>query len=28
VDGANHAFSWHRALLLDLIAGWLDKVTT
>ena len=25
VDGANHAFSWHRALLLNLIADWLDK---
>ncbi|MGH3402084.1 MAG: alpha/beta hydrolase family protein [Streptosporangiaceae bacterium] len=25
VDGANHAFSWHRALLRDLIAGWLDE---
>lgn len=24
VEGANHAFSWHRALLLNLIAGWLD----
>jgi uncharacterized protein len=25
VDGANHAFSWHRAGLRDLIAGWLDE---
>ncbi len=25
VDGANHAFSWHRAMLCHLIAGWLDK---
>jgi dipeptidyl aminopeptidase/acylaminoacyl peptidase len=25
VDGADHAFSWHRGLLLHLIAGWLDK---
>jgi uncharacterized protein len=25
VDGANHAFSWHRARLRDLIAGWLDE---
>ncbi len=25
VEGANHAFSWHRAGLRDLIAGWLDE---
>jgi len=25
VDGANHAFSWHRAGLRDLIASWLDE---
>jgi uncharacterized protein len=25
VDGANHAFSWHRAGLRDLITGWLDE---
>jgi uncharacterized protein len=25
VDGADHAFSWHRAVLRDLIAGWLDE---
>jgi uncharacterized protein len=24
VEGANHAFSWHRAELADLIAGWLS----
>jgi hypothetical protein len=24
VEGANHAFSWHRAELANLIAGWLD----
>ena len=26
VDGANHAFAWHRAQLRVLIAGWLDEV--
>ena len=26
VQGANHAFAWHRAGLRDLIAGWLDEV--
>lgn len=25
VDGANHAFAWHRAMLCELIAGWLDE---
>src|SRR5262249_23401314 len=25
VEGANHAFSWHRARLRDLIVGWLDE---
>jgi uncharacterized protein len=25
VEGANHAFSWHRAELADLIAGWLSE---
>jgi dipeptidyl aminopeptidase/acylaminoacyl peptidase len=25
IDGANHAFSWHRARLRDLIVGWLDQ---
>ena len=25
VEGANHAFSWHRAELADLIADWLSK---
>jgi len=25
VEGANHAFSWHRAGLRDLIACWLDE---
>ncbi len=25
VDGANHSFSWHRAELRDLIAGWLSE---
>ncbi len=25
VDGANHAFAWHRAQLRVLIAGWLDE---
>jgi pimeloyl-ACP methyl ester carboxylesterase len=25
VEGANHAFSWHRAMLVDLITGWLDQ---
>lgn len=25
VDGANHAFSWHRAMLRKLIADWLDE---
>jgi uncharacterized protein len=25
VEGANHAFAWHRALLVDLIAGWLRE---
>ncbi len=25
VDGANHAFSWHRAGLRDLIADWLNE---
>jgi uncharacterized protein len=27
VGGANHSFSWHRTLLRDLIAGWLDKTS-
>jgi len=26
VDGADHAFSWHRTELRELIASWLDKV--
>ena len=26
VDGANHAFAWHRAQLRVLIADWLDEV--
>jgi dipeptidyl aminopeptidase/acylaminoacyl peptidase len=26
VDGANHAFSWHRTELRELIADWLDEV--
>jgi uncharacterized protein len=26
VEGADHAFSWHRARLRDLIADWLDKI--
>jgi hypothetical protein len=26
VEGANHAFSWHRAELANLIAGWLGAV--
>jgi uncharacterized protein len=25
VDGADHAFSWHRTELRELIAGWLDQ---
>ncbi len=25
VDGANHAFAWHRAALRVLIGGWLDE---
>jgi uncharacterized protein len=25
VDGADHAFSWHRTELGELIAGWLDE---
>jgi uncharacterized protein len=25
VDGANHAFSWHRAWLRDLITDWLNE---
>jgi uncharacterized protein len=25
VDGADHAFSWHRTELRQLIAGWLDE---
>ena len=25
VDGADHAFSWHRTELRELIAGWLDE---
>jgi uncharacterized protein len=25
VEGANHAFAWHRAGLVDLIAGWLRE---
>jgi dipeptidyl aminopeptidase/acylaminoacyl peptidase len=25
VDGANHAFAWHRAQLRVLIGGWLDE---
>jgi uncharacterized protein len=27
MDGANHAFAWHRAPLRDLIACWLDETT-
>jgi uncharacterized protein len=27
VEGADHAFSWHRAGLRDLIADWLDETT-
>ena len=26
VEGADHAFSWHRAALRDLIADWLEKI--
>jgi uncharacterized protein len=26
VEGADHAFSWHRAQLRELIADWLDKI--
>jgi uncharacterized protein len=25
IDGANHAFAWHRAMLRDLVTGWLTK---
>ena len=25
MDGANHAFAWHRAALRDLMTGWLDE---
>ena len=25
VEGANHAFAWHRAELADLIIGWLRE---
>jgi uncharacterized protein len=25
IGGANHAFSWHRGPLRDLIVGWLDQ---
>jgi uncharacterized protein len=25
-DGANHSFAWHRAVLRDLVTGWLDEV--
>jgi pimeloyl-ACP methyl ester carboxylesterase len=28
VDGANHSFAWHRALLRDLVTGWLDEVNS
>ena len=25
IDGANHAFAWHRAELRDLVTGWLTE---
>ncbi len=25
IDGANHAFAWHRAVLRDLVTGWLTE---
>jgi uncharacterized protein len=25
IDGANHAFAWHRAMLRDLVTGWLTE---
>ncbi|MGO8960260.1 MAG: alpha/beta hydrolase [Streptosporangiaceae bacterium] len=25
IDGANHAFAWHRAALRDLVTGWLTE---
>lgn len=25
IDGANHAFAWHRATLRDLVTGWLTE---
>jgi uncharacterized protein len=25
IDGANHAFAWHRAALRDLVTGWLTQ---
>jgi pimeloyl-ACP methyl ester carboxylesterase len=28
VEGADHAFSWHRAELADLIVGWLSEGVT
>ena len=28
VEGADHAFSWHRAFLAELVAGWLDEALT
>lgn len=28
VEGANHAFSWHRAELADLVTGWLGEGVT
>jgi uncharacterized protein len=27
VDGANHAFAWHRKQLCELITGWLEETT-
>jgi uncharacterized protein len=27
VDGANHAFAWHRKQLGELIVGWLEEMT-
>jgi fermentation-respiration switch protein FrsA (DUF1100 family) len=26
IEGANHAFAWHRAPLCDLISGWLAEI--
>jgi hypothetical protein len=28
VEGADHAFSWHRAELADLVVGWLSEEVT